>query len=241
VDNRAMNNRKLLAHKGVTNELYFVIRNRDRKLQNTFAETLRATLINPSTRRRVLSRVVEHTNEVGKVKLVLTEGDLADISAGLYQIYITKSSDESSDRPVYTDQNNNIRFDIEVTDQVAVEAVSTQVNTSFSQQGNTLLGDNANTFVSSALYGNLDRNFTNAQHTIAVYPDSYTGQVTVQASCLSSVPASDDESKDWFDVKNLDLSSTSNIAHHTFQVNCNWVRIVSKPSSGSITKVMLRN
>ena len=34
VDNRPMNNRKLIAHKGITNELLFCIRNRDRKKQN---------------------------------------------------------------------------------------------------------------------------------------------------------------------------------------------------------------
>ena len=34
VDNRPMNNRKLIAHKGITNELVFNITNRDRKKQD---------------------------------------------------------------------------------------------------------------------------------------------------------------------------------------------------------------
>lgn len=241
VDNRAMNNRKLVAHKGLSNELYFVIRNRDRKLQNVFSETLRAHLINPSTKRRILTRILENTSDVGKVKLTLSDGDLNDLDPGLYQVYIARSNDEVIDRPIYTDQNNNIRFDIEISDQVSQEPVSTQMANTFLQTGNTLLGDAANTFTSSALYGNLDRNFNNAQHTIAVYPDTYTGQVTVQASCLRSVPSSDDDSIDWFDIENLDFTASSNIAHTTFNVNCNWVRILSKPTSGSISKIMLRN
>ena len=241
VDNRAMNNRKLIAHKGLSNELYFTIRDRDRKLQNVFSETLRAHLINPSTKRRMLTRILENTSEVGQVKLTLADGDLNDLDPGLYQIYIARSDDELKDRPVYTDQMNNIRFDIEISDQVSQEPVSTQMANTFLQTGNTLLGDAANTFTSSALYGNLDRNFNNAQHTIAVYPEAYTGQVTVQASCLKSVPSSDDDSIDWFDVENMDITSSSNISHTTFQVNCNWVRILSKPTSGSIAKIMLRN
>ncbi len=36
VDNRPMNNRKLIAHKGMTNELVFNITDRDRKKQNVF-------------------------------------------------------------------------------------------------------------------------------------------------------------------------------------------------------------
>jgi len=241
VDNRPMNNRKLIAHKGVTNEIFFNIRDRDRKLQNMYADTLRAYLIQPTTKTRILSRILETTSEVGKVKLVLSEGDLMNVNSGLHHIYITRSSDEVQDKPIYTDQNNSIRFDIEISNELGVEPIATQEETTFLQTGNTVLGDAANTFVSSALYGNLDRNFTNAQHTIAVYPDTYTGQVSVQASCMSSTPDSDDDSKDWFTVKNLDLSATSNVTHTSFNVNCNWVRIVSKPSSGSISKVLLRN
>ena len=76
VDNRPMNNRKLIAHKGLTNELIFSIRNRDRKLQNVFSDTLSAYLINPTTKRRLFYKLLEHTSNVGQVKLVLDEGDL---------------------------------------------------------------------------------------------------------------------------------------------------------------------
>ena len=55
VDNRPMNNKKLTAHKGLTNELYFNIRDKDRKLQNVFSDTLVAYLINPTTKRRVFN------------------------------------------------------------------------------------------------------------------------------------------------------------------------------------------
>ena len=33
----------------------------------------------------------------------------------------------------------------------------------------------------------------------------------------------------------------SNIVTQTFQTNCNWVRAVIKPTSGTISKVLLRN
>ena len=206
VDNRPMNNRNLKAHKGVTNDIYFQIRNRDRKLQNVFSETLRAYLVNPSTKKRLITRILEDTSEVGKVKLVLSEGDLAQIDPGLYQVFITRSVDELTDRPVYTDQNNSLRFDIEVTDQVGVQPVPTQEDKTFFQTQNTSTGDASNVFVSSAMYGNLDRNFTNAQHTVAIYPQQYTGQVQLQASSLTATPSTEDDSFDWYTVKTIDIS-----------------------------------
>jgi hypothetical protein len=241
VDNRPMNNRIIKAHKGVTNEIFFNIRNRDRKMQNVFSDTLRAFIINPTTKTRILSRVLEHTSDVGKVKLVISEGDIANLQSGLYQIYITRSQDEIQDRPVFTDQNSNIRFDLEISDQIGLQPIATQEDATFLQTGNTVLGDAANTFVSSALSGNQDRNFAEARHTLAVYPNSYTGQVTIQGSCLSATPDSDDDSQDWFNILNMDISSSSNIHHKSFQVNANWIRIVSKPTSGTLSKVILRN
>ena len=101
VDNKPMNNRILSAHKGVSNEIYFNIRNRDRKLQNVFSDTLRAYIIDPGSKKRLLTKILEHTSDVGIVKLVLVEGDLTNLDAGLYQVHITRSTQEDTDLPVY--------------------------------------------------------------------------------------------------------------------------------------------
>ena len=206
VDNKPMNNKNLIAHKGINNDIYFVIRNRDRKLQNVFSETLRAYLINPTTKARVVSRILEHTSEVGKVKLVLSAGDLAQVNPGLHHIYITRSVDELTDRPLFTDQNSSLQFDIQISDQVSIQPIATQSDTVFFQTQNTSTGDPANVYVSDSMYGNLDRNFTNAQHTIAFYPAQYTGQVLVQASSLSSAPSPEDDSDHWYTLSTLDIS-----------------------------------
>jgi hypothetical protein len=243
VDNKPMNNRILSAHKGVSNEIYFNIRNRDRKLQNVFSDTLRAYLIDPNSKKRLFTKILENTSDVGIVKLVLVEGDLVNVEAGLYQIHITRSTQEDVDLPVYVDQNNNVRLDIRITDQTSVEPIATQVETVFSQLANTALGDSSNVFVSSALYGNLDNNFVNAQHTIALYTTSYTGNITIQGSCLTGVPDTDDVSKDWFQIETIALSNSSIITHSTFSVNANWIRVIHTPDDtlGSLDKVLLRN
>jgi hypothetical protein len=243
VDNRPMNLRTLQAHKGVNNEIYFVIRDRDRKLQNVFTDTITAYLIDPNTKRRILTRTLHHVNDVGRVKLVLTNGDLTDVPSGLYHMYVTRTTAGHADLPVYNDQSNNIQFNINITDQASMEPVATQINSSFIQSGNTLLGDSSNSYVSSAMFGNLERNFNNAQHSIGIYTDNYNGNVKVQASCIVGVPNGDDESREWFDIITMKLANVSGITHHTFRVNCNWVRVVHYPDSEQsvMTKVLLRN
>lgn len=242
VDNRPMNNRRLTAHKGLTNEILFNIRNRDRKLQNVFSDVLSAYLINPTTKRRLFYKLLEHTDTVGQVKLVLDEGDLRNVTAGLYRIYIAKQSQDGKDYPVYSNQNDGLVFDIQITEQIDQSPTPTQSANTFLQVANTETGDASNIFATSALVGNQDRNFPNALHSIAVYPSSYTGNLTIQASCLESVPNSDDASTDWFNVtSNIALTSESNIVHRTFTVNANWIRILHTPTSGSISQVLLRN
>jgi len=180
---------------------------------------------------------------VGIVKLVLTDGDLTNLDAGLYQIHVIRSTQEDLDLPVFADQNNNVKFDIKITDQTSVEPVATQEESIFNQLANTALGDSSNVFVSSALYGNLDHNFVNAQHSIALYTTSYTGNITIQGSCLTGVPDTDDLSKDWFHIETIPLSNASTITHSTFSVNANWIRVIHTPddSSGTLDKVLLRN
>ena len=58
LENRPMNNRQLKAHKGFSNELTFNIRNRDRKLQNVFSETIYAHIYNPQTKKKITYKKV---------------------------------------------------------------------------------------------------------------------------------------------------------------------------------------
>lgn len=241
VDNRPMNNKKLVAHKGITNEILFNIRNRDRKLQNVFSDVLTATLINPSTKRRIFYRLLEHTSDVGKVKLTLENSDLQSVDPGIYTIYISRTDQSGTEYPVFTNQNNAVRFDIEITDQIGMEPVETQIGNTFTQTASVDAGAVANIFVSSAFSGNQDRNFQTALHTIAIYPDTYSGNITVQGSCVEGTPENDDASVDWFDLETLTITSESNIINKNYQVNSNWIRVIHTPSSGNITQVHVRN
>ena len=243
VDNRPMNNKRLTVHKGLSNELCFNIRNKDRKLQNVNSCILRATLIAPSTGKRIFSRVLEHTGSTGQVKLNFAEGDLTNLEQGLYQLYVSKENTDGNEYPVFADQNNNIKFDIEILDQTKLTPAKTQTAnaSSFIQVTNTDTGDDSNVFVRSAFEGNQKRNFDSILHSIAIHPNAYTGKIDIQASCIENTPSTANNSSDWFSISNVTLSANSTIYHETFQVNANYIRVMSEPSAGNITLVQLRN
>jgi len=240
VDNRPMNHRKLQAHKGLTNTLMFNIRNRDRKLQNVFSDELVAYIVNPSTRARVLTKQLVHTSDVGISSLSLTNGDLQNVNPGLYRIYITRTTQEQVDMPVYSNQNNDISFDLEISDEAVFDPVATQIELG---EDFTQVNNSPNVWTSSALFGNLDRNFQNAQHSMAIYTTEYTGNVVIQISCFENVPESDNASTDWVTVETIPMANVSTITARTFSVNANWVRLLSYPDdeTGTIDQILLRN
>ncbi len=250
VDNRPMNQTKLTIHKGFDSQLNFHVRNRDRVLQNLSGKTLYASVINPNTNKRVVFKQLTLVNSgtTGEAKLNFVPGDLTNLSPGLYQISISESSDSGvTQSPLYANQNDRIITDLEIRSSLEYDPVATQEQATFTQTQNTDLGDPANVFVTSAMYGNQDNNFTSSQHTIGIYMTDFVGNVTIQGSALSSTPTQD---SDWYNI-NVQGDSGSDavpfstafngIDAYNFNVNTNWVRVKFDKTSGSLDKVLLRN
>ena len=117
VDNRPMNQTKLVVHKGLNNQLNFHVRNRDRVKQNLSTKTLYATVINPNTSKRVIFKPLTLVGggTTGEARLDLNLGDIQDLIPGLYQIAISESADSGATQtPLYANQNDRIVTDLEV-------------------------------------------------------------------------------------------------------------------------------
>lgn len=244
VDNRTMNIRKLNAHKGLTNTINFTVRDRDRRLQAVANSTVQAYLTSTIDKIRLVTKTLTPGTGTGQLVLTLTEGDLRNIDPGLYSMYVTYSDGDCDDQPLYSDQNNNIRFDLEVTDQANTVPPETQAQTMFYQVTSTSMGETMNTFVTTAITGNQLGNFINSQHSMAIYPNTFTGNIWIQGSCLSSTPNQDDTINwDWFNIQQISLSNSSTIQFVTFVMNANWLRVKYVPDDNvsSISKVLVRN
>ena len=245
VDNRNMNPRHVVAHRGLTNTIYFNIRDRDRKLQTITTDQIRCYIVDPTTRRRVVSKLLEPDQlSKGIAKLSLLEGDIINLVPGLYHCYFTTTRDELHEEPLYSNQKNDIVFTMEITDQSYSYPVPTQ-----EANANILISNtaNANVYATSNLMGNLDRNFSNAQHTMSFYTQGYTGNITIQASSLPYSPDTSIDSTDWFDLQTFTFSNvnpSSGIFYSNFNSAVSWIRAVNSPEDGNVntlSKVMLRN
>lgn len=245
VDNRNMNPRHVVVHRGLTNTIYFNIRDRDRRLQTITTDQIRCYITDPTTRRRVVSKLLTPDQlEKGIAKLSLLEGDIINLVPGLYHCYFTITRDESHEEPLYSNQKNDIAFTIEVTDQAYSYPVPTQ-----EANANILISNsgNANVYATSNLTGNLDRNFLNGQHTMAFYTQGYTGNITIQASSLPYSPDTSISSTDWFDIQTYTFSNVSpstGIFHSNFKSAVSWIRVVNTPDDGNVntlSKILLRN
>lgn len=245
VNNRNMNPRHVVVHRGLTNTIYFNIRDRDRRLQTITTDQIRCYITDPTTRRRVVSKLLTPDQlEKGIAKLSLLEGDIINLVPGLYHCYFTITRDESHEEPLYSNQKNDIAFTIEVTDQAYSYPVPTQ-----EANANILISNsgNANVYATSNLTGNLDRNFLNGQHTMAFYTQGYTGNITIQASSLPYSPDTSISSTDWFDIQTYTFSNVSpstGIFHSNFKSAVSWIRVVNTPDDGNVntlSKILLRN
>ena len=127
VDNRNMNPTHVVAHRGLTNTIYFNVRDRDRKLQTITVDDIRCYIVDATTRRRVVSKLLEPDQlEKGIAKLVLREGDIVNLVPGLYHCYFTITRDDKHEEPLYSNQMNGLGFTLEVTDQAYSYPVPTQ-------------------------------------------------------------------------------------------------------------------
>lgn len=249
VDNKPMNQSTVVVQKGFTNTVNFFIRNRDRVLQDVSSDTIYLNIINPNTNRRVVFKQLTHVaNSTGEVRLDLSIGDLGDLSPGLYKMALTKSADAGvTQYPLSANQNDDMIINLEVKSPLEYHPIETQEKTSFTQIANVALGDSANTFTSSAMYGNQSKNFRHSRHTIAFHLTDFVGNVEIQGSALESVPTLE---TDWYTINAQGdfgqavipyTTAMSGIDPFNFVINTNWIRVKYNLTSGSFDKVQLRN
>lgn len=239
LDNRPMNTRHLKAHRGLTNTLHFRVTDRDRVSQNMYNRVTTAVITDPQERTQVL---VKHTTtglDPNVITLTLTPSDLRDLEAGIYEMYLQTQGNLSAETtPLYSTQNNDLSFELEITDQGRVDPRPTQVSDSmFIGVGNIV--------VSGALRGNMSGNHTNPQHTMAITTEAFTGNITVQTSQLNNVPSEEANSSHWADLFTVEANNSTSIHSFTFLANTNWLRVKYTPADANsllgVKQVQLRN
>lgn len=249
LDNKTMNRKEFIAHKGMDNKFNICLRDQDRKKQNIYNSQIRADVIKYENNERVLTRNAKATLEQGQAELIISEADLNSLTAGQYKISFKFLEDDGSTTPVFSDYNGGILCTLIVKEDANPKPVSTQIANVWTQTKNTNNGDPANVYLSGNFKGNQTYNFNNANHTIGIYSTNFTGNVFVEGSLGIEAPSSSDDNWAPVDVlgssiNRLPLANVSGPAYYHFVGNFNYLRFKYSPSSsnsGTFDKILLRN
>ena len=248
VDNKSMNRKEFIVHKGMDNIIYITIQNQDRKKQNVYNDEIQADIIKYSTNEKVLTRFATPGLNQGTAELKLSEEDMNSLVEGQYKVSFKNVAEDGTKTPIYSDYNNGIICTLIVKNDANPSPIPTQIANVWSQTKNTNNGDAANVFTSGSFEGNQHKNFRDATHTIGLYSTTFTGNVFVEGSLSLQAPSSDDSN--WASVpvvnnlERIPMANVSGPTNYSFIGNFNYLRFKYSPgtgNSGTFSKILLRN
>ena len=229
--------RRLTLHRGVSNPVTFTFKNEDQKAQDITSKVYDLNIIDTESKKAVITRtltVLDDGSTIstrGDASCTITEGDLLKLDAKFYNFSVTDMTDANNPQITYASTGYAAAGTIEVLDGAYAQFADSTSVTAF-----TLASD---TFTSSAIPGRPSINNNQALHTIAIYPKSFSGTVTVQGTMESS-PSTDN---DYFDITTSNISSSSSVSSLNFTgvyQNVRFKAVRSIGTTGRIDKILYR-
>jgi hypothetical protein len=233
--NSPVNYRFLKLFTGLDNEFIFYIKNTDRKPIQLHGQTITANVVNRETQVKLLSKKCQIVDyDEGKVKLVITSGEMVAIQNGFLDLVFTYINSQGLNLPLFVDQNLRPNYTIEVSNQTqSIPLLSASTETFILRDG---------FYYSSHLPGPGAKNKVNGMVTLAVYATNYTGNFFIQGS-LEENP----EENDWFNIilgtytdEHYPYIDQSGIDPWTFRTNIKYLRAKFTQTKGTLDKVIIR-
>ena len=236
---RPVYNRQLQVYKGIDNKIEFRVLNADQKPIDISAMTPKFVAFDENQK-----MVLEHDGK-------LITGDDSSNTRGLFQVTISENDllnvkQQYLTYNIYLVDNNNSKlltyshsnFDNDAT--IYVNGTTFPgPKASYSIETFTQTNVDAQEWVSESIDAQLAINGNEALHTIAVYTESYSGDVIIQATLDNQV----NQSTSWADIDTITFSGTENdpvplnfngvFSHLRFKTNVN--------PADKITKILVRN
>ena len=189
--NSKVYDRRLTLHRGVSNPITFTFKNEDQKAQDIVGKQYEFNLIDSETKKSVLTKtltVLDDGSTVstkGDASCTITEGDLIGLDAKFYNFAVRDVASDNSRTVTYSSTGYAAAGTIELLDGAYPEFLPSTSVTQFTGTGGPLQ------FTSSAIDARPGINNNKALHTIAIYPQAFSGKVIVQGTMASS-PSDDD-------------------------------------------------
>ena len=241
--NSKVYDRRLTLHRGVSNPITFTFKNEDQKAQDVSSKTVESgnyyelNVIDTESKKSVITKTLTILDDgstvstKGDASCTITEGDLLPLDAKFYNFAVREVKSDGSREVTYSDTGYAAAGTIEILDGAYPEFVPSTSITTFTLSGET--------FTSSAITARPGINNNSALHTVAIYPQNFSGTVTVQGTMVSTSPEEDD----YFTITTTTLSSSSSVSALNFNGVFQNVRFKADRTSGTtgrIDKILYR-
>ena len=228
--NSQVYDRRLTLHRGVSNPITFTFKNEDQKTQDITSKSYEFNMIDTESKKAVITKTLDILDDGstfstrGDASTTITEGDLLPLDAKFYNFAVREVKSDGSREVTYSDTGYAAAGTIEILDGAYPEFVASTAITSFSKTGTV--------FTSSAIDARPGINNNKALHTIAVYPQDFSGTLTVQGTMQSS-PSDDD----YFAITTLTFSDSSSLTTTNFNGVFDSIRFKWENTSGNTGKI----
>ena len=233
--NAPVNYRFLKLFTGLDNEFIFYIKNIDRKPIQLHGQTIMANLTNRETQAKIVAKKCQILDfDEGKVKLVVSAGEISSIQNGFLDLVFTYVNSQGLNLPLFVDQNLRPNYTVEVSDQTRNIPLTTSTGDTFVESDGF--------YYSSHLPGPGAYNKVNGMITLAVYATNYTGDFYIQGA-LEENPTEND----WFNIilgthtdEHYPYIGFDGIDPWTFRTNIKYLRAKFTQTQGTLDKVIIR-
>ena len=227
-----MYDRRLTLHRGVNNPITFTFKNEDQKAQDITSKTYEFSMIDAESKKAVVTKTLTILDDgstvstKGDASCTITEGDLLSLDAKFYNFAVREVKSDGSREVTYADTGYASAGTIEILDGAYPEFTASTAITQFTGTGGPLQ------YTSSSIDARPGINNNKALHTVAIYPQSFSGKLIVQGTMASS-PAD----ADYFEVTSTTFSSASSVSTLNFTGVYHNVRFSWDNDSGNTGKI----
>jgi len=260
-DNGPMNKNPILAHKGLDNKIIFRALGPDRIPYNIpDNQQVYARIINSDNNTVVLEKLCRVGPAKGVITLEIDGGDIALIAPGLYTMVLVRTenfvanvTDYYVEKPLYSDMNNNVEMEIEITEQAFKAPLDsfTFLPADWTPDINLpATGPLLPSFYTPRIPGARVLNHVNSVHTFSTYTKNFTGTLEIWGS-LEETPNPYLSPSRWFKIYPSAMSQDIQYVGYTgtqawaFSANFMWVKFRYIPSTqvldpGTFEKLIVR-
>lgn len=235
---RAVYQRNINVARGIDNKIQFNVLNADQKpvsILNTYTPKFK---LYDENNRLIVERdgtVIETStpSKVGHFTVTISESDLLNIKSQYlhYTVFLQNDSDNTK-----TILHSGTNFENKGTIYVSAEEFPGPLD-SYSVSTFTEENPSSGIFLSETVTAEPTINGNAALHTVAYYLDSAVGDIVVQGT-LDNQP---NANTFWSDIDTFTATSSNTIQYVNFNGVFNHLRFKHTLSSGSVTKILIRN